>query len=1382
VKPLVLLFSLCACLHAERIPLFDGKTLDGWVVPAGDEKWWRVQDGMITGGLLEEKLPYNTFISSAKEYANFDLRFKVRLVKGEGFINSGMQVRSTRAGKSAMSGYQVDAGIGYWGDLYDEHRRNKKIAGALDPAALAAVAKDWDWNEYRILGEGPRIRSWINGVAALDFTEQDPKIPLSGLLGMQAHGGGKFLVQFKDITLEELTAPALLSDPRSPETEKASFKVPDGYELELVASEKEGVGKPITVAWDHAGRMWTMTALEYPVDANENAAAAEALYQRGGSDKVLVFDEPWKPGPQTPRTFAEGLAIPLGILPWKDGALALYGHEIRYYEDRNKDGKADTHTTLLEGFGVQDSHLFPHQFERSPGGWFLLAQGLFNYSKVTRPGGLPFADGSLEKPFNQCKLARAKFDGSAFELLTAGPNNIWGFATARDGTQFLQEANDMGHPVSEFIAGTHYPTGSREKLRPYAPQLPASTPGQPMGGTGLSGIALADDVDSPFAAKWKDEKVFYLANPITNRIQIVTRATDGSYHKREDFLTTSDDWFRPVAVHFGPDGCLYIVDWCNKIISHNEVPRTHPDRDKTRGRIWRLKPKGSTPAAMPDLTRLPAADLPGMLGHASSRIARMTWEEIGDRKDRTLLPALEKLAGDSSQPLAKRLGALWAIQEMAMFEPALLARLAHDPDANVRREAIDAAGDLPLAEADFLALARDDEADFQVRCALANALRRQTKATPAMAARIALLAGAPMPGNGREAYDRNFTRYLVRWALETHPAATAGALENSASLPIESRLLAVLALPADQAAPALLRLLPAVPRPLVAEEAALLGSQLSQPDVARAFGELLDDPARREALLKALLQLDPAAASDASLRSMVGKATAEMAESTPATLPLALELARRFRLEEIAPLIARQAKAAKTPAELAAALRTLNEMQAADSTLAASLLDHPDSAVAREAMSGFAASGGAAAVETIAKRWDALPGAMRQFAVNGMFSNKASAEAFAAGISAGSFKGFDPSVIEKLSSALGSTHPAYQKVLGKVAGLMMPSLRFPGTRGASVASGIDLPGPFTAETWIKLDEGIDNRDSLLGRRGKGADFNFAGARLRFYDGKGDVVIADRMVSAGLWTHCAVTRDPSGKVALYLDGEPAGVSPGTFSEPLRQLDVGKANAPGGTAARFIEFRVWDRALSARQIQESFHTRFTGEVPGLVHHLTGDKPGLPLKNGALVEWAADFPELLTPEAAQALVAKFERIRGHTRKPGDPAAGRQLFQATCMICHQVRGEGTAFGPDLSGAGAMGTESLLRNIITPNAQLESGYYRHDISLKDGSFASGFLASENAEAVILRQIGADDRAIPRSNIKEHAISTRSLMPEGLIENFPEQQVADLFAYLMTLK
>ena len=93
-----------------------------------------------------------------------------------------------------------------------------------------------------------------------------------------------------------------------------------------------------------------------------------------------------------------------------------------------------------------------------------------------------------------------------------------------------------------------------------------------MGGTGLSGLALSDTAAWPGAYGG----LFYVANPITRKVQPLQVSPDGPrfrYQKQPDFLLSSDEWFRPVCIHFGPDGCLYIVDWYNKIISHNEVPR-----------------------------------------------------------------------------------------------------------------------------------------------------------------------------------------------------------------------------------------------------------------------------------------------------------------------------------------------------------------------------------------------------------------------------------------------------------------------------------------------------------------------------------------------------------------------------------------------------------------------------------------------------------------------------------------------------------------------------------------------------------------------------------------------------------------------------------------
>lgn len=179
---------LAVSLHAAPVSLFDGQTLAGW---EGDPAWWRVEGGELRGGSATQNVPRNFFLATEKSYQNFDLRVKLRLT-GTGFVNSGVQIRSVRVpGNTEMSGYQVDFGPGWYGKLYDESRRNKVIADSTDPKAVLAAVKEGDWNEYRILAEGRRIRSWINGVPALDYTEADPKIATDGRIGSRSTGAAR---------------------------------------------------------------------------------------------------------------------------------------------------------------------------------------------------------------------------------------------------------------------------------------------------------------------------------------------------------------------------------------------------------------------------------------------------------------------------------------------------------------------------------------------------------------------------------------------------------------------------------------------------------------------------------------------------------------------------------------------------------------------------------------------------------------------------------------------------------------------------------------------------------------------------------------------------------------------------------------------------------------------------------------------------------------------------------------------------------------------------------------------------------------------------------------------------------------------------------------
>jgi hypothetical protein len=99
--------------------------------------------------------------------------------------------------------------MGYDGALYDESRRNRVLARPSREVLAKALKQD-DWNDYRIRVEGPRIQLWLNGVPTVDYIEKDHKIPRSGIIGLQIHGGCKAIAQYKDLMIEVL--------PETPET------------------------------------------------------------------------------------------------------------------------------------------------------------------------------------------------------------------------------------------------------------------------------------------------------------------------------------------------------------------------------------------------------------------------------------------------------------------------------------------------------------------------------------------------------------------------------------------------------------------------------------------------------------------------------------------------------------------------------------------------------------------------------------------------------------------------------------------------------------------------------------------------------------------------------------------------------------------------------------------------------------------------------------------------------------------------------------------------------------------------------------------------------------------------------------------------------------
>lgn len=199
----LILTSFALVSQKQRVSLFDGKTFNGW---EGDTvKTWKIEDGAIAGGSLEETVPHNEFLCTRKPYSNFVLNVKFKLTGQEGFINTGVQFNSLRSKDPAyeMIGYQADLGDKFWASLYDESRRNKTLI-APDSVEVLKLVKKNDWNDYEVRSESGRIRIKLNGKQTVDYTEPDKSIPQQGIIGLQIHGGGKAKVYYKDIYIHEL--------------------------------------------------------------------------------------------------------------------------------------------------------------------------------------------------------------------------------------------------------------------------------------------------------------------------------------------------------------------------------------------------------------------------------------------------------------------------------------------------------------------------------------------------------------------------------------------------------------------------------------------------------------------------------------------------------------------------------------------------------------------------------------------------------------------------------------------------------------------------------------------------------------------------------------------------------------------------------------------------------------------------------------------------------------------------------------------------------------------------------------------------------------------------------------------------------------------------
>jgi len=566
----------------------------------------------------------------------------------------------------------------------------------------------------------------------------------------------------------------------SPKEQLAGFKVPEGFVVELVASEEDGIVNPIDLTFDDAGRLWTQTASMYPLDPvanikwkdlqkliedpeaqkrNPNFKKILDLYQgkSKGEDKILIISGLKDVKEVEVDVWADGLAIPQSIFPYKNGSFVAQGSELFFLGDTNNDGKADERTPVLTGFGFTDTHTMAHTMLRGPGDWIHFSHGALNKGEITT------FNSDAKARIDYSKIGRFSLDGKKIEVASSGLNNIWGFQLRANGEWYGCEANDKGYSVAPMEVGTGFPGIGNDKIRSYQPFMPIIHEFR-VGGTGISGLAFADDSQGSFPEEWKD--VALLANPITSTINAVkiVRNPDGTVTSEHlpDLLSSEDDWFRPVNMEFGPDGALYIADWYNKIVSHNEVPTAHPDRDKSHGRIWRIRHKSQPLREVPNMYEVATNDLPSHLKSSSLWEKRGAWHQISDRsieETKSLASELVALAADTEQDEITRIVTLWSLEGIRHYDEGLMKKLLSTDSDALRREAVRSLSSFSL-QADVLAVL----------------LKVPSEDKNAMVRSQVLSSKEDVLGGG---YERNFERYLARKALEKYPAELWDVINSS---------------------------------------------------------------------------------------------------------------------------------------------------------------------------------------------------------------------------------------------------------------------------------------------------------------------------------------------------------------------------------------------------------------------------------------------------------------------------------------------------------------------------------------------------------------------------------------------------------------------------
>jgi putative membrane-bound dehydrogenase-like protein len=475
--------------------------------------------------------------------------------------------------------------------------------------------------------------------------------------------------------------------PLSPKDALKSFTVAPGFRIDLVASEPD-VMDPVAMAFDEDGRIYVAEMADYPL--GPPSGRIKRLEDTDGDGKI-----------DRSTLFVDVVPYPKGVMPWRGGVLVIAAPDIWFYKDTDGDGRADVKELIFTGFTPGN------QQHRANGLQFGIDNWIYGTNGDSGGAIRRAEDGSPKIPISNRDF-RFRPDYSGFE----GVSGRGQFANTFDdwGNRFINDnSNHIRHtilPLKYLARNANLAVASVEesisdhgnscKVFPTS-KLQERPNDHFAAGHFTSACSVTIYRGGAFGDEFQGNA--FTCEPVHNLVHRDVLVQKGASfvakraYESSEFLSSSDNWSRPVNLCVGPDGALYVVDMYRAIIEHPQwIPLEMQKRVDLRagsdkGRIYRVSGEKAKAAPAPKMSKESGAEL---IAHFENPNAwwRMTAQRLLiERQDKSVIDALRKMVAESKSPLS-RLHALWTLEGLDGLREWEVSLAIADKDAGLREHGL----------------------------------------------------------------------------------------------------------------------------------------------------------------------------------------------------------------------------------------------------------------------------------------------------------------------------------------------------------------------------------------------------------------------------------------------------------------------------------------------------------------------------------------------------------------------------------------------------------------------------------------------------------------------------------------------------------------------